>query len=96
MGDLTAGMKPLTAEEAARMRGSLITLNGGMTVPAAVIVLGNGLERRGITLTRDGETLKVRGSGGQKADLTAEDIAGIKRYKAHLLALIDYQAPDPA
>ena len=76
------------------LNSNLITLANGMTVPAAVIVLGNQLERKGITFVKDGDILRVSGPDGPP-DLTPDEVAGIRKYKAHLLALTEYQAPEP-
>jgi hypothetical protein len=67
-----------------------IPLRHGPVVPVAPLQLLLNLEARGFTFTRDGEVLEV-----QPYDrLTREDVAGIRRWKAHLIALIEYEAPE--
>lgn len=68
-----------------------VTLQGGMIVPAPAFVLMLDLERRAFTVSRDGDTFVV----GPAAQLTPEDCAAIRRWKHHLLMLLDYCArPD--
>ena len=69
-----------------------IELSGGLTVPAADIALLLDLERRGCSFEVAGETFKVKGVNGAKPELSPEEIATIKRRKAHLMALVAYQA----
>ena len=64
-----------------------VTLNGGLIIPAPAYVLALDLERRGVTLAReDRDTLNV----GPSDRLTDADRAGLRRWKRHLLALVDY------
>jgi hypothetical protein len=68
----------------------LVSLRGGLTVPAEPLLLIFELERRGFTLETEGEdTLIV-----QPHDrLTREDCARIRRWKFHILSLVAYEAP---
>ena len=71
--------------------------NGGLDVPADAYRLLSSLICRDLVLTGisgDGRTLRVTGVNGAKPDLSPEDVAGIKKYKFHLLALISYRAPE--
>jgi hypothetical protein len=54
------------------------------------MMLAFELQERGFTLTSDDETLIV--TPYQK--LTPQDCRSIKRWKRHLLALLDYRAPE--
>jgi hypothetical protein len=68
-----------------------VLLRGGLTVPAEAYLLLLELEQRTFTVTRDGDTLIVR----PPDRLTRQDVARIKRWKFHLLLLLDYVArPD--
>lgn len=66
----------------------------GLTVPLAAWDFTWGLLHRGLELKADGDKLRVSGPGGARPELSEAEIAGIRRYKAHLLALITYQAPE--
>ena len=68
--------------------------NGGLTVPAEAFRLVHSLGRRGLDLRQDGAGhLRVSGPHGMRPELSSEDIAEIKRYKLHILALLAYQPP---
>lgn len=68
-----------------------VTLQHGVIVPAAPYVLILGLESRGFAVSRDGDTLIV----DPPERLTDEDCVVIRRWKWHLLLLLDYCArPD--
>jgi hypothetical protein len=66
-----------------------VTLRGGLTVPEAAVLLLD-LERRGFSVTRDGDSLVIRSF----SQLTAEDMSALRRWKSHVLALRDYRAPE--
>jgi hypothetical protein len=66
-----------------------ITLKDGPTVPAAPLVLLLDLEARGFTLCQDGDALLIH----PYERLTVSDCASIKRWRWHLLMLLDYQPP---
>jgi hypothetical protein len=68
-----------------------VQLHGGPLLPVEPILLAFELEERGFTLTRlDGDVLSV-----QPYDrLTREDCSRIKRWKWHVLALLDYVPPE--
>jgi hypothetical protein len=63
-----------------------VVLAGGLTVPAESIRLLLRLEAAGLQVTREGNELLVRPRG----QLTPDDRAALARWRAHVLALIDY------
>lgn len=65
-----------------------VLLRGGLTLPIAVLRLAWALEARGLHLGVEGDMLTV----GPRALLTDEDRASLRRWKPHLLALLDYDA----
>jgi hypothetical protein len=66
-----------------------VVLKGGLAVPVEPLRLLLDLERRNFTLERDDEALVV-----EPGDLLTEDECRlIRRWKLHLLALIDYVPP---
>ena len=68
-----------------------VTLSGGLTLPAQACLLALELESRGFTLTRlDGDVLSVQ----PYERLTRQDYAAIKRWKWHLLSIVDYVPPE--
>ena len=71
-----------------------VELAGGLTVPGAAYRLISDLIGRDYSLRQEGEMLRIAGPNGSKPELSADEIAGIKRYKAHLLAMIAYRAPE--
>jgi hypothetical protein len=70
---------------------ALVELKQGPTVPEDVVDLLITLESRGIRLAVDGDKLRVSGPDG-KPDLTPEDGDRIRKWKPHLLAVVDYIA----
>jgi hypothetical protein len=66
-----------------------VVLRGGLALPVEPVVLLLGLEARGFSVRRDGDALVVQ----PYHQLTRDDCAAIRRWKAHLLALVDYEAP---
>lgn len=72
----------------------LIELRGGLTIPSEPLVLAWELEARDLTLSVDGEKLRIAGSAGEKPLLSEEDRARIVRWKSHLMALATYRAPE--
>ena len=65
------------------LRGACLV--GGPTVPDCALILMLRLEERGFTLARDGGALVVR----PHDRLTGDDCQEIRRWKHHLLALLD-------
>jgi hypothetical protein len=67
-----------------------VTLRGGLTLPVAVIRLALDLEQRGLRMTveDDGATVCVR----PRDLLTDADRDEIRRWKPHLIALLQYDA----
>lgn len=66
-----------------------ITLAGGLTVPLEPLMLALDLEARGFHMFAEGEDLLVQPA----ARLTPEDIASLKRWKRHVLAILAYEPP---
>src|SRR5262245_38853126 len=66
---------------------SFVTLRGGLIVNTAAIVLLLDLEARGVKLERERDDILVHAPA---ANLTAEDRTLLRRYKPHVLALLDY------
>jgi hypothetical protein len=65
---------------------------GRLTLPLAAVELALDLERRGLHLRHeDGDVLFV----GPRERLTDEDRAGLRRWKLHLLAILDYDTDHP-
>lgn len=71
-----------------------ILLAGGLAVPVEPLVLALEFEQRGIGLRVEGDKLRVVGPNGAKPELTEDEIAAIRRWKAHLVALVEYRAPE--
>lgn len=67
---------------------------GGLTLPLAAVELALDLERRDLKLSIEGDRLRVSGPNG-KPDLSPADVDAIRKYKAHLMALVAYEPPDP-
>jgi hypothetical protein len=66
-----------------------VTLKGGPTLPVEPILLALELEQRGFRMTReDGDVLNVQ----PHERLTAEDCQRIRRWKTHIITLLDYDA----
>ena len=72
---------------------TFIELRGGLTVPEEAIVLAFHLLNQGLELKHEGDRLRVSGPQRTVPSLTPEDTAAIVRWKMHLLALVDYEAP---
>ena len=62
-----------------------ITLKNGISVPVPVIRLALDLENRGIALRVDGHELLV----GPSDRLTDDDRVAIRRWRSHLVAVVD-------
>ncbi len=69
-----------------------VPLKGGLCVPLAPMLLVWQLEARGVHLHRDGDDIYVTPWSG----VTEQDREELKRWKAHILALLDYEAPEVA
>lgn len=67
-----------------------VTLRAGITCPVTPILLMIDLESRGFKLAQDGDVLVVQ----PYQQLTADDCTEIRRWKAHLLALLTYTPQD--
>jgi hypothetical protein len=69
-----------------------VTLRSGMVVPAPAFCLLLDLERRDVHVRREGDSGLVV---GPSCRLTDEDRVAIRRWKTHLLMLVNYcQRPD--
>jgi hypothetical protein len=68
----------------------LVYLRGGLIVPVEPLLLLFMLQERGFVLTAGGNVLVVKPF--QK--LTADDCVAIRRWKLHLLSLLEYEAPE--
>ena len=67
---------------------------GGLTVPLDAYNLAHELlTQRGLLLVQVGDKLRVRQQDGSAPVLSADDQARIRKWKAHILALLAYQAP---
>jgi hypothetical protein len=64
----------------------LVYLRGGLTLPVGPVLLVLGLEARGFTLRRDGDDILVTPFSGLRDD----DKRALRRWKQHVLALLDY------
>src|SRR5688500_297863 len=86
---MTTSRPPVTSESANSSEGNqYVTLKGGLALPLESIRLALELEERGFHLSREGiDTLVVR----PHEQLTAHDCTRIRRWKWHLLALVDYE-----
>ena len=62
-----------------------VILRSGLTLPVAPVLLVLDLEARGFSLTRDAEAVLVRPAAAP----TEADGDGLKRWRSHVLALID-------
>ncbi len=75
----------------------VIDLKNGPTLPIAVFELALALETRGFTFQAVGDQLRVippRDTNGTERDTLSEiDREAIKKWKLHLLAVVDYDAP---
>ena len=69
-----------------------VTLRDGPCVPLAPMLLVLQLEERGVHMQRDGEDVYVK----PWSRVTEQERAELKRWKAHILALLDYEAPEVA
>ena len=76
------------------MSGGVVLLAGGLATPVEPLALALDLDRRGITLRVEGDKLRVVGVDGAKPELSEAETAAIRRWKAHLIALAEYRAPD--
>jgi hypothetical protein len=69
---------------------SLITLEGGLTLPLPAVLLALNLETRGLRMTLDADDqFQVE----PLRHLTAEDRRSIARWRPHLAAIVGYEAP---
>ena len=66
-----------------------VQLACGLVVPAEPLMLLLDLEARGFALTRDGDDILIR----PFSQLTPEDCRQVRKWKRHVLAVLDYEAP---
>jgi pyochelin synthetase len=99
LGALTPKLRDLLAQHKPELLATLapvlefVHLQSGLTVPLPSFLLAFDLERRGFRLATDRDhqfTIEPTGTSGP---LTAQDRAGIRRWHAHLGAIIDYVYP---
>ena len=69
-----------------------ITFPGAETLPVAAVELGRGLEADGHRLSRKGDQLQVKRNGSA---LSGEDSTDVRRWRLHLLALVDIRGACP-
>src|SRR5688572_24075745 len=72
------------------VEGRYIVLPGGPTLPVAPWLLALDLERRGVRLWREGSDILIEPFN----ELTANEVQQLRRWKAHVLALLAYAAPE--
>jgi len=68
-----------------------VELKGGPMVPVEAYLTLLDLERRGVTVEASGAGLMV----GPRKLLTEADRARVRKWKPHLLMLVNYQPPVP-
>jgi hypothetical protein len=66
-----------------------VILSGGLAMPIAPILLLCELEARGIRIWREGDDVLVQ----PWPRVTDEERVALKRWKLHILALLDYEPP---
>lgn len=66
-----------------------VMFRGGLAVPVAPVQLLFQLDGRGFELTRDGDDLVIKPS----RCLTRGEREQVRRWKRHLLALVEYEPP---
>lgn len=71
-----------------------IMFAGGLAVPVEPFHFAHELIERGLMLKVDGDRLRVSTAEGTKPELSASDVERITRWKAHLMALVTYVAPE--
>lgn len=67
-----------------------VHLRGGLSVPAAPVLLLLDLEAKGFKVTRDGDDIIVCPA----SQLSDDDKRQIKLWKRHCLVLLDYTPPE--
>lgn len=77
-----------------RWRMEFVELQGGLTLPVEILEFALRLEDRGVHLQVAGDVLKVTADAG-KPVLSEDEVAFIRKRKAHLMAVAAYQAPKP-
>ena len=78
--------------EALRPPRAFVTLKNGPTLPVEVIELAVRLEAQGVPLRADANHQFVM---PEHPSLTAQDLAAIHRWRLHLGAIVEYEAPEP-
>jgi hypothetical protein len=67
-----------------------VSLRGGLTIPLEPLLLALDLEARGFRLMPDGDSIVV----APFSQLTEDDQRQLRRWKLHVLALLEYRAPE--
>ncbi len=70
----------------------LIALKGGLVVPLPVLQVLWSLEDRGVRVRVDGDKIVVN----PKELMTDDDRAVLRRWKAHVRAILEYVLPEVA
>jgi hypothetical protein len=66
-----------------------VELRGGLIIPAEPLLLVFDLQARGFQLTPTDGDITIR----PWSRLTAENTRQLRRWKQHVLAILDYEAP---
>jgi hypothetical protein len=66
-----------------------VALKGGLVIPAEPLLLVLDLQGRGFRLVPDGGDIIV----SPFSKLSAEDCRQIRRWKRHIVAILEYEAP---
>ena len=67
----------------------VVTLAGGLTLASEALAFAIDLDLKGVALTAHGDELIA----SPRALLTDSDLANLRRYKRHMLALVVYEPP---
>jgi len=70
---------------------AMVHLAGGFVVPVEALQLAHALEARGARFIVEGADLLIEVPEGL---LTPADNIAVRRWKRHLMAIAEYQAPD--
>lgn len=68
----------------------IVPLKDGPDIPLPALLLMVDLDLAGNKLSVEGERLVVAGPHNQKPDLSDEERAEIRKWKPHLMALVEY------
>lgn len=68
--------------------------NGGLDIPLDAYNLMFELESRDLVLSAEGDMLRIKRSDGGKPEFSESEVTRIKKYKAHILAMLAYVPPE--